>query len=89
MWQLNSVWSSGKGEVLWEVGWDNNIAFVWYCYHILQIGRITVQAEMFSSPSHMECSLCYLPEGDLSCKKYVAQPIMCLDIHHKIDVMTN
>lgn len=44
---------------------------------------------MFSSPSHMECSLCYLPEGDLSCKKYVAQPIMCLDIHHKIDVMTN
>jgi len=44
---------------------------------------------MFSSHPHMECSFCYLLEGDLSCKKYTAQPIMCLDIHHKINVMTN
>lgn len=49
---------------------------------------MTVQAEGYSSPSHLECSLCYLPEGDLSCNKHVTQPFMCLDIHHKVNVMT-
>lgn len=69
------VWSGGKGEVLWEVGWGNNIALCdTSIIYFTDCENNSVQAEMFSSSFHMERSFVIFDRVTYPVKNTVPNP---------------